>query len=95
MNHRKKNEEIVRAAKNSQVIHKGNVTLLVIQSTCYKSAMLFSMGMCGALFVPRGQNVAKAVANAAERIQSGALSKYEGAYQSELKKSLSQLQAQR
>lgn len=95
MNRRQKNEEIRRAARNAQVIHRGNVTLLVMQSTCYKSAMLFSMGMCGALFVPRGQNVAKATADAVERIQAGALAKYEGPYQTELKNSLSQLQVQR
>lgn len=93
MNRRKKNEEIRRAARNAQVIHRGNVTLAVMQSTCYNASMLFSLGMSGVLFVPRGHNVARDAADAVEKIQSGALMKYEGTDKTLLVEFLSRLKS--
>lgn len=75
----------------AQLVQRQGVRLLVFQNTDFSGETLYSFRNYGALFVPRGRNVAKAVSIAVEKIRTGAIARYEGPYQEEIKKSLLKL----
>ena len=80
-----------KSREPAQLVQRQGVRLLVFQNTDFSGETLYSFRNYGALFVPRGRNVAKAVSIAVEKIRTGAIAKYEGPYQEEIKKSLLKL----
>ena len=80
-----------KSREPAQFVQRQGVRLLVFQNTDFSGVTLYSFRNYGALFVPRGRNVAKAVSIAVEKIRSGAIARYEGPYQEEIKKSLLKL----
>ena len=80
-----------KSREPAQFVQRQGVRLLVFQNTDFSGETLYSFRNYGALFVPRGRNVAKAVFFAVEKIRTGAIARYEGLYQEEIKKSLLKL----
>ena len=79
-----------KSREPAQFVQRQGVRLLVFQNTD-SGETLYSFRNYGALFVPRGRNVAKAVSFAVEKIRTGTVVRYEGPYQEEFKKSLLKL----
>ena len=80
-----------KSREPAQFVQRQGVRLLVFQNTDFSEETLYSFRNYGALFVPRGRNVAKAVSIAVEKIRTGTVVRYEGPYQEEFKKSLLKL----
>lgn len=64
-----KREEIKRAAQNMQTIEREGITLFVAQSPVFRGLSLFYLGGKGVLFLGRGENMAKRVAQAFDIIR--------------------------
>ena len=92
MNRKNRKKCIRQVAANAQRIHRNGVDLLVVQSPGFRHLMLFSLHHTGALFIPRGENVPKRVAQAVSLIRSGRLSRYDGPGKAEMSSALSRLQ---
>ena len=80
-----------KSREPAQFVQRQGVRLLVFQNTDFSGETLYSFRNYGALFVPRGRNVAKAVSIAVEKIRTGTVVRYEGPYQEEIKKTLLKL----
>ena len=92
MNRKNRKKCIRQAAANAQRIHRNGVDLLVVQSPGFRHLMPFSLHHTGTLFIPRGENVPKRVAQAVSLIRSGRLSRYDGPGKAEMFSALSRLQ---
>lgn len=66
MNNRK---EIAKAVQNMQTIEREGITLFVAQSPVFRGRSLFYLGEKGVLFLGRGENTAKSVAQAFDFIR--------------------------
>lgn len=64
-----KREEIKRAVQNMQTIEREGITLFVAQSPAFRKYFLFSLGEKGVLFLGRGENMAKRIAQAFDAIR--------------------------
>lgn len=64
-----KREEIKRAAQNMQTIEHEGITLFVVQSPAFREYFLFYLGEKGVLFLGRGENMAKRIAQAFDAIR--------------------------
>lgn len=64
-----KREEIKRAAQNMQTIERKGITLSVAQSPVFRGYSLFYLDEKGVLFLGRGENVAKSIAQAFDFIR--------------------------
>ena len=64
-----KREEIKRAAQNMQTIEHEGITLFVAQSPAFREYSLFYLGEKGVLFLGRGENMAKRIAQAFDAIR--------------------------
>lgn len=75
MNNRK---EIAKAAQNMQTIEREGITLFVSQSPAFREYSLFYLGEKGVLFLGRGENMAKRVAQAFDVIRQNKGQPYTG-----------------
>lgn len=64
-----KRKEIARAAQNMQTIGREGITLSVAQSPIFRGCSLFYLDGKGVLFLGRGENTAKSVAQAFDCIR--------------------------
>ena len=64
-----KRKEFVRAVQNMQTIEREGITLSVAQSPIFRGFSLFSLHGKGVLFLGRGENTAKRVAQAFDCIR--------------------------
>lgn len=64
-----KRKEFVRAVQNMQTIEREGITLSVAQSPIFRGFSLFSLHGKGVLFLGRGENTAKSVAQAFDAIR--------------------------
>lgn len=65
-----KRKEFVRAVQSMQTIEREGITLFVAQSPAFCEYSLFYLGGKGVLFLGRGENMAKRIAQAFDCIRN-------------------------